>query len=99
MIGTIIIIFSLLIIMIICFRTSSRAWKKGEMFISSFTLSSAVMISFSLLVNMFYVSGLLPFEGVPLLLYSYNPVNEALTVTLLCLLYKFIFRMGREKNG
>lgn len=99
MIGTIIIIFSLLMIMIICFRTSSRAWKKGEMFISSFTLSSAVMISFSLLVNMFYVSGLLPFEGVPLLLYSYNPVNEALTVTLLCLLYKFIFRMGREKNG
>ncbi len=98
MVGTIIILFSLLMIMIICIRTSSRAWRKGEMFISSFSLSGAALLSFSLLLNMFYISGLLPFEGVPLLLFSYNPVNEVFTVVLLCLLYKFIFRMGREKN-
>ncbi len=98
MVGTIIILFSLLMIMVICIRTSSRAWRKGEMFISSFSLSGAVLLSFSLLINMFYISGLLPFEGVPLLLFSYNPVNEAFTVVLLCLLYKFIYRMGREKN-
>lgn len=97
-VGTVIILFSLLMIMIICIRTSSRAWRKGKMFISSFSLAGAALLSFGLLLNMFYVSGLLPFEGVPLLLFTYNPVNEAFTAVLLCLLYKFIFRMGREKD-
>lgn len=98
MVGTLIILFSLLMIMIICIRTSSRAWRKGEMFISSFSLAGSSLFSFGILLNMFYISGLLPFEGLPLLLFSYNPVNEAFTVVLLCLLYKFIFRMGREKD-
>ncbi len=98
MIGTIIIIFCLLMIMVIGLRNSSRAYRKNEPFISSFTLGAVVYISFSLLLNMLYVSGLLPFEGVPLLLFSYNPVNEALSAVLFCLLYKFIYRVGREKN-
>ncbi len=98
MMGTIIIIFCLLMILVIGIRNSSRAYRKNEYFISSFMLGTVVYISFSLLLNMLYVSGLLPFEGVPLLLFSYNPINEALTAVLFCLLYKFIYRVGREKN-
>ena len=87
-----------LMILVIGIRNSSRAYRKNEYFISSFMLGAVVYISFSLLLNMLYVSGLLPFEGVPLLLFSYNPINEALTAVLFCLLYKFIYRVGREKN-
>lgn len=97
-VGTFIILFCLLMIMIIGFRSSSRAFRKGEYFISSATLCSSSLLAFTMLMNMFYVSGLLPFDGVPLLLFSYNPIVEILTMILLCLLYKFIFRMGREKS-
>ena len=98
MVGTIIIIFCLLMILIIAVRSSSRAYRRNEYFIASLTLGGAVLLSFTILLNMLYVSGLLPVEGVPLLLFSYNPVNESLSVILLCLLYKCIFRMGREKD-
>lgn len=94
--GLMVILFSSLFIMIIGLRSSDRAFKREEKFISSFTFSGIVLIVFSFLINILYVSGILPFSGVPLLLFSYNPVSEVMTVILIALLYKFIFRMGRE---
>ena len=85
-------------ILIIGIRTSQRAYKRGEKFISSFTLGSAVLLTFSMIINMLYVSGLSPFYGVPLLLFSYNPICQALIIVIMVLLYKFIFRIGREKE-
>ncbi len=96
--GTVVILFSSLMILIIGWRSSNRAYKKNEYYIGTFTLSSVSMLVFSFLTNMLFVSGLLPCRGVPLLLFSYNPFNEALLVILLMLLYKFIFRIGRSKE-
>ncbi len=96
--GLMVILFSLLFIMIIALRTSDRAYRKEEYFISAFTLSAIVLFVFAYLINILYVSGFLPFGGVPLFLFSYNPIGEAMTVILLAILYKFIFRMGRERT-
>ena len=94
-IGLVVILFSAVMIMIIGYRSSSRSLRRDDMFVSSFTLSSVTMIVFSLFVNMLYVSGLSPFDGVPLLLFSYSPVNEGITTVMVVLLFKFIFRTGR----
>ena len=94
-IGLVVILFSSVMIMIIGYRSSSRSLRRDDMFVSSFTLSSVTMIVFSLFVNMLYVSGLSPFDGVPLLLFSYSPVNEGITTVMVVLLFKFIFRTGR----
>ena len=94
-IGLVVILFSSVMIMIIGYRSSSRALRRDDMFVSSFTLTSVTMIVFSLFVNMLYVSGLSPFDGVPLLLFSYSPVNEGITTVMVVLLFKFIFRTGR----
>ncbi len=96
MIGLVVILFSCVMIMIIGYRSSSRSFRRDDMFVSSFTLSSVTMIVFSLFLNMLYVSGLSPFDGVPLLLFSYSPVNEGITVVMVVLLFKFIFRTGRS---
>ena len=95
-IGTIVILFSSVMIMIIGYRSSSRSFRRDEMFISSFTLTSVTMIVFSLFLNMLFASGLSPFDGVPLLLFSYNPVSEGITVVMVVLLFRFIFRTGRS---
>ena len=96
--GSLLIIIPAIMILIIGIRTSQRAYKRGEKFISSFTLGSAVLLTFSMIINMLYVSGLSPFYGVPLLLFSYNPICQALIIVIMVLLYKFIFRIGREKE-
>ncbi len=95
--GAVIIIFSSLMLLIIGVRSSRRAYRKDERYISAFILGSLSLLVFSFLTNMLYVSGLLPMEGVPLLLFSYNPYIEAVTIILLMFLYKFIYRVGREK--
>ncbi len=97
-VGNLLVVIPSIMILIIGIRTSNRAYRKGEKFISSFTLGGTVMLSFSSLINMLYVSGLIPFYGVPLLLFSYNPLCQVLTVIMMVLFYKFIFRIGREKN-
>lgn len=96
--GSVIILFSSLMILIIGWRSCNRAYRSNEFYIASFTLSAVSMLVFSFLTNMLFVSGLFPFSGVPLLLFSYNPFNEALLMILLMLLYKFIFLIGRQKN-
>lgn len=96
--GSVIILFSSLMILIIGWRSCNRAYRSNEFYIASFTLSAASMLVFSFLTNMLFVSGLFPFGGVPLLLFSYNPFNEALLMIVLMLLYKFIFLIGRQKN-
>ncbi len=97
-IGLLLILFCALMILIVGLRSSSRAYKKGEKYLSTLLSSLIVFFVFSLLINMLYVSGLLPFEGVPLFLFSYNPVCEGLIVIILLLLYKFIYRLGRSKE-
>ncbi len=97
-VGSFLIIIPAILILIVGIRTSNRAYIRGEKFISSFTLGSAVLLTFSMIINMLYVSGLSPFYGVPLLLFSFNPICQALAVVTMVLLYKFIFRIGREKE-
>ncbi len=97
-VGSFLIIIPAILILIVGIRTSQRAYKRGEKFISSFTLGGTVLLTFSMVLNMLYVSGLSPFYGLPLLLFSFNPICQALVVVTMVLLYKFIFRIGREKE-
>lgn len=97
-VGSFLIIIPAILILIVGIRTSNRAYIRGEKFISSFTLGGTVLLTFSMIINMLYVSGLSPFYGVPLLLFSFNPICQALAVVTMVLLYKFIFRIGREKE-
>lgn len=97
--GTLVILFSLMIILIIGIRTSMRAYKKKDLFSSVFSLSLTVLFVFSFLLNMLSVTFSSPFgAGVPLLLFSYSPSLEALSVIILVLLYKFIYLIGRDKQ-
>ncbi len=94
--GTALILFSCLMLFIIGIRSSSRSFRCSERFMASFTLSGITLICFSFLTNMMNVAGLVPFSGVPMPFFSYNPLCEALTVFLVELLYRFVYTSGRE---
>ncbi len=95
-IGTLVIVFLLLLVSIIGARTVSRAQARGDR-------SSAVIVSgltlFLVLrsaVNILYVSGFLPLPGTLLPFFSYSPSEEVLSVLSAAVLYRLIFIMGRE---
>lgn len=97
--GICLILLSLLCILIIAIRTLNRAKKKGENYIASLVFSFSLTFVSAYFINALYASGLFFFDGVIMPLFSYNPYCEAIFVAFLIILYKFIFKIGREQNN
>lgn len=99
LLGISLILFSLLCILIIAIRTLNRAKKKGENYIASLVFSFSLTFVSAYFINALYASGLFFFDGVIMPLFSYNPYCEAIMVAFLIILYKFIYKIGREQNN
>lgn len=94
--GILILIFISLVILVIGIRSSNRSYNRGERYRAILIVAIVVTLVFSMLINLLYVSGLLPFEGVPLFLFSYNPFIEAVVGVLLTFLYRLIYKTCRS---
>lgn len=99
LLGLTLILLSLLCILIISIRTLNRAKKKGENYIASLVFSFSLTFVSAYFINALYASGLFFFDGVIMPLFSYNPCCEAIFVVFLIILYKFIYKIGREQNN
>lgn len=99
LLGIGLILVSLLCILIIAIRTLNRAKKKGEDYIASLVFSFSLTFVSAYFINALYASGLFFFDGIIMPLFSYNPYCEAIFVAFLIILYKFIYKIGREQNN
>ena len=66
--------------------------------VSSTVIGSVSFIVFSVLMNILRVIGFNPFGGVMLPFFSYDPISEGVFVFLSVVLYRLIYKEGRQKN-
>lgn len=98
LIGLFIILFPSVIILIVGIRTANRARAKNNLSVSSTVIGSVSFIVFSVLMNILRVIGFNPFGGVMLPFFSYDPISEGVFVFLSAVLYRLIYKEGRQKN-
>ncbi len=94
--GALIVLFLLLLIAIIGARTVSRASRKGDRSSAVIVAGFTLLIVLRTLVNIAYVTGVLPLPGVLLPFFSYSPSDEFITLLSSTMLYRLIYIMGRE---
>lgn len=96
--GAILIAFLLILIAILGARTVSRALAKGDDTVASVVAGLTLFIVLRFAFSMGYASGLLPFPGIMLPFFSYDPAGEAITVASSAVLYRMIHVIGRKHN-
>lgn len=98
LLGLGIILFPSIIILIVGIRTANRARIKKEFSVSSIVIGGTTLIVFSILFNILRVMGLNPFGGLSLPFFSYDPIGEGVFVFLSVVLYRLIYKEGRQKD-
>ena len=98
LLGLGIILFPSIIILIVGIRTANRARIKKEFSVSSIVIGGTTLIVFSILFNILRVMGLNPFGGLSLPFFSYDPIGEGVFVFLTVVLYRLIYKEGRQKD-
>ena len=86
------------IILIVGIRTANRARSNKELSVSATVIGGVSLIVFAVLLNILRVMGFNPFGGLCLPFFSYDPLSEGAFVFLSVILYRLIYREGRQKD-
>ena len=84
--------------MIVGIRTANRARSNKELSVSATVIGGVSLIVFAVLLNILRVMGFNPFGGLCLPFFSYDPLSEGAFVFLSVILYRLIYREGRQKD-
>ena len=98
LIGLSLILIPSIIILIVGIRTANRARSNKELSVSATVIGGVSLIVFAVLLNIFRVMGFNPFGGLCLPFFSYDPLSEGAFVFLSVILYRLIYREGRQKD-
>ena len=66
---------------------------------ASLSYGLSLMIALKALFDMLYVLGVLPLSGIMLPFFSYSVSEEAITMLSSAVLYRLVYRMGREHES
>ncbi|MBQ0071384.1 MAG: FtsW/RodA/SpoVE family cell cycle protein [Spirochaetales bacterium] len=97
-VGFIPYVISLFAVYFIGIRTVNRSRRKEDVYVASSVMGIIVLIVFSSVSCMMRTVGMNPFGGVLLPFFSFNPVYEGIFIAILCILYKYIYMMGRSQK-
>ena len=98
LIGLSLILVPSIIILIVGIRTANRARSNKELSVSATVIGGVSLIVFAVLLNILRVMGFNPFGGLCLPFFSYDPLSEGAFVFLSVILYRLIYREGRQKD-
>ena len=98
LIGLSLILIPSIIILIVGIRTANRARSNKELSVSATVIGGVSLIVFAVLLNILRVMGFNPFGGLCLPFFSYDPLSEGAFVFLSVILYRLIYREGRQKD-
>ena len=98
LIGLSLILIPSIIILIVGIRTANRARSNKELSVSATVIGGVSLIVFAVLLNILRVMGFNPFGGLCLPFFSYDPLSEGAFVFLSLILYRLIYREGRQKD-
>lgn len=98
LIGLSLILVPSIIILIVGIRTANRARSNKELSVSATVIGGVSLIVFAVLLNILLVMGFNPFGGLCLPFFSYDPLSEGAFVFLSVILYRLIYREGRQKD-
>ena len=98
LIGLSLILIPSFIILIVGIRTANRARSNKELSVSATVIGGVSLIVFAVLLNILRVMGFNPFGGLCLPFFSYDPLSEGAFVFLSVILYRLIYREGRQKD-
>ena len=98
LIGLSLILIPSIIILIVGIRTANRARSNKELSVSATVIGGVSLIVFAVLFNILRVMGFNPFGGLCLPFFSYDPLSEGAFVFLSVILYRLIYREGRQKD-
>ena len=97
--GALFVIMFFLLILLIGLRTASRGARKGDEQSAALAIGLTMMIVLKALMNMMYVTGILPLPGILLPFFSYSLSEEAMNIIAACILYRLIYILGRRDNA
>ena len=98
LIGLSLILIPSIVILIVGIRTANRARSDKELSVSATVIGGVSLIVFAVLLNILRVMGFNPFGGLCLPFFSYDPLSEGAFVFLSVILYRLIYREGRQKD-
>ena len=98
LIGLSLILIPSIIILIVGIRTANRARSNKELSVSATVIGGVSLIVFAVLLNILLVMGFNPFGGLCLPFFSYDPLSEGAFVFLSVILYRLIYKEGRQKD-
>lgn len=98
-VGAAFLLILFILYLVIGIRTSSRSLEKEDGVTASLSYGLSLMIALKALFDMLYVLGVLPLSGIMLPFFSYSVSEEAITMLSSAVLYRLVYRMGREHES